>query len=90
MIADVINGLFEACAGVVILLNIYRVRKDKKVTGVSIVPAFFFTVWGFWNLYYSPSLIQWASFFGGLLVIAGNAVWVSLAVYYGRRRRAGR
>ena len=86
--ADLVNGLFETCGGLFILLNILRIRKDKKVTGVCIAPTAFFTVWGLWNLYYYPSLDQWMSFFGGLAVVTGNAVWVGLALYYSRKKPA--
>lgn len=83
--ADLINGEFEASAGILIWLNVYRIWKDKEVKGVSLAAQALFTLWGWWNLYYYPSLSQWASFWGGVLVVVGNTAWMSLALRYRRR-----
>jgi hypothetical protein len=83
--ADCVNGLFESCGGLFVLMNIWRVVKDKTVRGVAIAPTAFFTLWGLWNLYYYPSLGQWVSFGGGIAVVSGNAVWVGLALKYSWR-----
>lgn len=40
----------------------------------------FFSAWGIWNLVYYPTLGQWASFIGGVLLVAGNVAWVVLAI----------
>ena len=87
-IPDLINGSFEAFGGVLLCMNIVRILKDKKVSGVSLVPVSFFTLWGCWNLFYYPHLNQWASFMGGILVVLANTTWVLLAIYY--KRRAGK
>ena len=82
MIADFTNGLFEA-AGAVFILNHCRVLfHDKSVKGVSIISTIFFSSWGFWNLYYYPSLDQWWSFFGGILIVTSNVLWIGLMIYY--------
>lgn len=83
---DLVNGAFESLGGIFLFLNVLRVLKDKSVKGISIVPTAFFSVWGVWNLFYYPSLDQWASFFGGALVVVMNTIWVSLAIYYARRK----
>lgn len=85
LIADLINGLYEAGGGAMNWLNVAALRKDKKVSGVRILPTFFFTSWGVWNLYYYPHLNQWFSFVGGLAICGANAVWVGLAFYYKRK-----
>jgi hypothetical protein len=77
-----INGAFEAFAGAMIGLHCRRVWIDKKVRGASIVATLFFTAWGFWNLFYYPNLGQTFSFYGGLVVVAANAVWLTLMWYY--------
>lgn len=82
MIADAINGTFEGGGSLLVLLNVYRLWKDKKVMGVSMIPAAFWTLWGYWNLYYYPHLNQWWSFTGGLGVVFGNSAWLALALYY--------
>jgi hypothetical protein len=81
---DLANGLFELCGGFMNWLNVYQIYKDKAVKGVNIWATVLFTAWGFWNLYYYPSLGQWASFVGGLVIVGANAVWVCLAFKYRR------
>lgn len=76
---DLINGLFETSGGLSVWNNVRQLLKDKKVAGVSLVSAALFNSWGFWNLYYYPSLDQWASFTGGLIIVSGNTVWLGLA-----------
>lgn len=82
MLADAINGMFELLAGFFILMHCRRLYIDKQVRGASIVATTFFTMWGFWNLYYYPSLEQWLSFYGGIAVVAANTLWVSMMAYY--------
>lgn len=79
---DLINGLFECIGGFLLLLNVFKIIKDKKLTGVSWIPILFFTCWGAWNLYYYPSLNQTLSFIGGVLVFATNLTWIALVFYY--------
>ncbi len=86
-IPDAINGTYELLGGFFLLANCVRLIKDKEVRGVSIFAAAFFTSWGGWNLYYYPSLNQWCSFYGGLLIVTANTWWVSLAIYYSRKKR---
>ena len=85
--ADVVNGSYESVGAVMMLLNCLRPYQDKEVKGVSIVATVFFTTWGYWNLYYYPSLHQWMSFLGGAMMAIGNSVWVGLAIYYTTRNR---
>ena len=80
--ADLINGMFETFAGAMILLHCRRLWIDKKVRGASMVATTFFTSWGFWNLYYYPSLTQWWSFYGGIVVVSANGLWLSLMWKY--------
>lgn len=80
--ADFTNGLFEFIGGLLILNHCRAVLRDKAVAGVSILSTAIFTSWGFWNLYYYPSLGQWWSFTGGLLIVAANCLWVYLMLKY--------
>ena len=82
MIADLINGGFELFAGAFVVLNCLQVMKDKQVKGVNILAVTFFTLWGFWNLYYYPSLNQWWSFVGGISIVGANSWWVYLLLKY--------
>jgi len=83
--ADLVNGLFELGGAAFICLNVRQILIDKAVRGVHWLPTLFFTAWGFWNLYYYPSLDQWWSFAGGLAIVTVNAVWLALVAKYWRR-----
>lgn len=76
------NAIFEFGGGLAILNHCRVAYRDKAVHGVSIVSVLFFTAWGLWNMYYYPSLGQWASFIGGCFISAANALWVGLLIRY--------
>ena len=82
MIADLTNGLFEFGGGLLLWMNVLALHQSKQFRGVVITPTMFFAIWGFWNLYFYPSLGQWWSFFGGLNVVTANTVWVAQMIYY--------
>ena len=79
---DIVNGVFELLGGFLTWMNCRKLRKDKQVKGVCWSVTAFFSVWGLWNLYYYPCLGQWASFVGGIILVAGNLVWVGMAIKY--------
>jgi len=81
MINDNINGAFEALGGICIWSNVLRLWKDRVVKGVNWQVTVFMFSWGVWNLWYYPSLNQWASFAGGLAICSGNLAWVILLCY---------
>ena len=83
-VPDTINGLFEFCGSIVLWLNVLQTYRDKGYRGVTVWSTFFFSAWGYWNLYYYPSLNQWLSFVGGCAIVAANTVWLALMLYYGR------
>ncbi len=82
MIPDLINGAFESCGALLVLLHCRRVWIDQDVKGVSIFATAVFMLWGFWNLYYYPSLDQWFSFYGGMALVGANAMWLLLMLWY--------
>ena len=82
--ADTTNGLYEVLGGLLVLNHCRAVLRDKAVAGVSIVSVALFTTWGMWNLYYYPSLGQWCSFGGGIVIMSANALWVMLLLRYRR------
>lgn len=82
MTPDFINGLFEFAGAAFLSLNVRQILHDKVVKGVHWSSTVFFTSWGFWNLYYYPSLEQWWSFAGGVAIVAVNSVWLYLIWYY--------
>lgn len=89
MSPDTINGLFETLGGFFIALSVVSLYRAKQVRGVSWVHTAFFSAWGYWNLFYYPSLGQWFSFFGGLLLVSVNTVWLGQIVYYSVREKLG-
>lgn len=81
-IGDLVNGLFEAWGAVAVWRNGFQLLNDKVYKGVRLDSTVFFMAWGYWNIYYYPSLDQWLSFVAGLFLVAGNTWWVWLMVYY--------
>lgn len=81
-INDVINGIFEFGGAILCWMNFFRLIKDKEVKGVYWPVTGFFAVWGIWNCFYYPSLNQWFSFAGGVVLAAGNISWVILVIFY--------
>ena len=84
---DAANGCFELLGGAFILFSIFKLVNDKKVYGVSWIHVLYFTLWGYWNLYYYPHLGQWWSLIGSIGVVVTNTLWVVLLVYYSRGRK---
>ena len=82
---DLINGTFELGGAFAVWLSIRRTHRDRVVRSVSWPTNAFFTSWGAWNLLYYPHLDQWASFAGAVALVASNAVWLAMLVYYTRR-----
>lgn len=81
-IPDLVNGLFELLGGFALWQNVKRIEKDQSIRGVNWQVTLFFTSWGFWNLFYYPSLHQWLSFFGGINIVTANGVWLFYAIKY--------
>lgn len=79
---DKTNGIFEMAGGLLLCINIYKLRRDKSLAGVSVLPTIHFTMWGVWNLWYYPSLGQTWSFWGAVCIVSANTVWVIMAIWY--------
>lgn len=88
MSADYINAAFEAGGSTLLLLNVRRLHRDKRLAGVAILPTVWFNVWGAWNVYYYFHLGQYASWIAGFCVFGVNTTWVAMAIYYRRRQRS--
>jgi hypothetical protein len=85
MYQDYINGLFELVGAYFTWMNAFILYKDKAIKGVYWPTTAFFSAWGLWNLHYYPSLDQWASFVGGVILVSGNIMWVILILLYKRK-----
>jgi hypothetical protein len=82
--SDVINASFEMSGGFFLILNVLKLRVDKIVRGISWITVLFFTVWGFWNIYYYAELSQWASWFATMFICFVNCVYTFQLIYYTR------
>lgn len=82
MTIDLINGLFELVGGLLQIINIVELYRDKKVTGVSKIPVTFFTIWGIFNIYFYNSLNLSLSLIGGLVITITNMIWLITCMYY--------
>jgi uncharacterized membrane protein YfcA len=82
MSPDFINGTLETLGGFFIMFSVYNLHKAKLVRGVSWAHVAFFSSWGYWNLYYYPSLDQWFSFWGGAFLVTVNTYWLGQMIYY--------
>lgn len=79
---DLVNGAFELFGAYLTWMNVFKLYKDKEIRGVYWMIWIFYSCWGMWNLYYYPSLDQWASFWAGVVMVFGNIAWVILAIKY--------
>ena len=79
---DFFNGCFEAFGALFVCKSIYALYKDKQVRGISKLTMLFFTLWGYWNIFYYSNLLQWFSFGAGICLALANSVWVAQMLYY--------
>ena len=81
-IADTINGVYEMTGSIALAWNCVTTYRDKEIKGISLASMVFFTSWGYWNLYYYPSLHQWMSTLGAAMMVLFNTIWLFQAMYY--------
>jgi len=79
---DLINSLFEVLGGAFALNHCRVLHAHKQTRGVSFVSAAFFTLWGFWNLYFYSALAQPLSFFGAVFLVTANSFYLGMMAYY--------
>lgn len=79
---DIVNGGFEAAAGIAVLNHCFALWRDKEVRGLSVASVAFFAAWGVWNLFYYPHLDQFYSFAGGVFITLANAIYVAMLVHF--------
>lgn len=84
---DFVNGGLEMLGAFFILHSVILLHKAKMVRGVSWMHTCFFMTWGWWNIYYYPSLDQWFSFIGGLMLVSVNTIWLCQILYYNHKER---
>lgn len=84
---DTINGLFEIVGAIFVGRDIQLLARHKSVKGKGLGSNIFFSGWALWNLYYYPSLDQWMSFIGAILLLVSNLTWFLMALYYLRKEK---
>jgi len=83
-----VNGGFEVVGAFLVLNHIRVAFKDKKMMGISLVSQIIFTIWGLWNIVWYSYLNTPLSFAGSLLLMAMNAWWTWLMIYYNYIRKS--
>lgn len=79
---DIINGYFELTGEVFTWRNAWQLFQDREIKGVYWPMTGGFAAWGLWNLYYYPSLGQWWSVAGAVVLVIGNIAWIIMAWRY--------
>ena len=73
--------------GVLCWMNVRQLLRDYQIRGIYWPVQAFFAAWGWWNLFYYPSLGQWVSFAGGIITVLANTTWVILALKIHKENR---
>lgn len=84
MTPDMINAVFEAMGGIMILNHCRVLYKAKTSKEISLISTMFFLSWGIWNIFYYYSLDQTFSWYCGLSIALANLLWIGLILYYRR------
>lgn len=79
---DMINALFSIGGSCFLWLNVWSLYKEREVKGVHWGSVAFFTILGFWNLFFYSTLSQWYSLFAGISSVMANIVWLCLVTFY--------
>ena len=87
MFGDIINSLFEVVCGFFAWQNVYQLYKDKEIKGVHWLPGLFFSLWGWWSLYYYNTLNQFFSFVGAINLTAANTIWLIVLWYFYKKEK---
>lgn len=82
---DIINALFEVSGALLTWMNVKQVWKDKGHNGLYVPAIVLFTLWGFWNLFYYASLVQWWSVLATVVMVSANCCWLWGLIKFGRK-----
>jgi hypothetical protein len=82
---DIVNACFELGGGLVNWTNVTALYRDKQVRGINWMSVLVFSLWGYFQLYYYPSLGQWFSLTCSLAITSANTTWLFLVIYYMRK-----
>ncbi len=80
--SDAVNSLFQLGGSFAVIWTAIILFDAKEIRGVSVASTVFMALWGFWNLYYYPSLEQWFSFAAAVVMAAANTVRVIGMIWF--------
>lgn len=83
---DLVNAGFQLAGGWFTWKNAYQLWLDKRLAGTYWPTTAYFMTLGFWNLFLFKGLALGVSFWSGVVLVSGNAVWVALALVYRGRK----
>lgn len=84
---DKINACLEFVGAVLIWSNVWRLWRDKFVSGVNTYVTLYHSCLGLWFVNYYWQVGHYFSFGAQIIWALGNLVWVTLAVRYGKQKR---
>lgn len=84
---DAVNSVFEFLGTPFVLVSLIKVIRNKNSNGVSYLTLLFFSVWGYWNMFFYPHLEQWLSFTASIALALTNTAWMVAVLYYRKGRR---
>jgi hypothetical protein len=79
---DIINATFELLGSLFVLNHCRVLLNAKSSAGVSSISLAYFLSWGFWNIYYYPSLGQNFSFYAGIALAVANLLYLGLVIKF--------
>lgn len=79
---DKINAGLESIGALCRLWDCICLWEDRCYRGGSIKSAFFFLMWGVFNLFFYPSFGQHWSFWGAVAMTSMNGAWIVLALKF--------
>ena len=79
---DAGNAFFECVGATLVWFNVRRLYRDKMLRGVNWQVSGFFWAWGIFNIFWYTHLDKPWSFAAGLIMLAANTAWITLALKY--------
>jgi hypothetical protein len=78
---DLINAGFSIGGSIFLWLNVLSLYKEREVKGVHWGSVAYFSILGFWNLFFYSHLTQWYSVVAGTSGVLANIVWLGMALW---------
>ena len=79
---DMFNALVGIGGSMFLWMNVVSLYKERVVKGVHWGSVAYFSLVGFWNLFYYSNLSQWWSMFAGISSVVANIVWLGMALTF--------